>query len=558
MITYITQRQATLALMLASVASICLMLIYTLFRQDFPIPSTIVYLCVPGITVMTVIYWRGWEPMRRIFVVATTLFVGLAPSPTLFDQSIVQAILIPPIFALVMGSSRSIIASALTVWLLLAFRTGWQGPLVQYGLLVNFLCVTGLVVGRNSVEAARRNAERNAAIAEQQLAAIRISEERYRAISQLISDYTYGYTVDAQGEIEREWTTGASFQSITGYQHEDLHQTDLFTLYQPQDQAQVRAEIQQVIRGQTVFSEHEIITKNGEKRWLSIRRIPIWNEGKTRVIRFYGAAQDITERKQAEAQLQQLNEELEQRVIQRTTELETLNADLEAFTYSVSHDLRAPLRAIENFTRIIAQQHASDLPEQAQHYFSRIQANVQRMNVLVEDLLQLSRTSRQPMRRDTVDMNLLVEYILSDLRAHTEVAKVTFTVKTLPPCCADESLLQQVLINLLENAIKYSSKVESPTIEIGYIIRDDQTAYYVKDNGAGFDMEYVHKLFMIFQRLHSDSEFEGTGIGLATVKRIITRHNGRVWAEGQINGGATFYFTLGLSTTVNGSTNIDL
>ncbi len=546
MTTQLTQRQASLAMMVASSVLLALMLAYTLFRSDFPLSADLLKLSTASVTVLTVFYWRRLEFIRSVFILASTLFIGFALPPEIVARSIAQAVLIPPIIALVMGGIRSIIGSTIIVWLILLLRMDLQGTLAPYGILVSALCVTGLVVGRLIMDTARRSAER-------QLAELRLSEERYRAISQLISDYAFAYSVDEQGKIQREWVAGASLQTLTGYHRDDLARiTNPYALYQPADQVRAQSEIQAVLRGQTISSEYEIISKNGEKRWLYIRRLPIWNEDQTRVIRFYGAAQDITERKHAATELERLNEDLEARVSQRTAQLETLNADLEAFTYSVSHDLRAPLRAIETFTRAIEEHHAADLPDKARHYFERIQANVQRMNVLVEDLLQLSRTSRQPMRRETIDMNMLVEFVLTDLRAHADVTHVQFKVQTLPPGCADESLLQQVWINLLTNAIKYSSKVANPTLEIGYIIKGDQTAYFVKDNGAGFDPDYAHKLFVIFQRLHSDAEFDGTGIGLAIVKRIITRHGGQVWAEGQIGAGATFYFTLGSVATLNG------
>jgi signal transduction histidine kinase len=240
-----------------------------------------------------------------------------------------------------------------------------------------------------------------------------------------------------------------------------------------------------------------------------------------------------------------LRDELEQRVIERTAQLEAANQELEAFSYSISHDLRAPLRAIHGFSRILLEEHAPHLADEARRYLHLVRDNAQHMGQLIDDLLAFSRLSRQPLKRQRVEYADLVRQVLEDLSGEHAGRRVDIAVGDLPLCQADPALLKQVLVNLCTNALKFTRQREVAVIEIGCRAAGGECVYFFKDNGIGFDMQYVGKLFGVFQRLHRASEYDGTGVGLAIVQRIIARHGGRVWAEAAVNQGATFYFTLG-------------
>jgi PAS domain S-box-containing protein len=254
---------------------------------------------------------------------------------------------------------------------------------------------------------------------------------------------------------------------------------------------------------------------------------------------------DVTERKQAQAALVALNLELERRVADRTAQLEAANTELEAFSYSVAHDLRAPLRAMDGFSRLVIDEYASQLPGDAQRYLDRVRQGAQQMGLLIDDLLTFARLARQPIHRQRVDMNGLVHLVADQLLGQHDGGPVALTVDNLPDAHADASLLRQVFINLLSNALKFSRTRADPRIDVTYQPGGGKPVYAVRDNGVGFDMRYADKLFGVFQRLHRTEEYEGTGVGLAIVQRIIHRHGGRVWAEAQIDKGAAFYFTLG-------------
>ncbi len=224
--------------------------------------------------------------------------------------------------------------------------------------------------------------------------------------------------------------------------------------------------------------------------------------------------------------------------------LESVNKELEAFSYSVSHDLRAPLRAISGFSQAVIEDCAPRLDDEGRRYLGLIQENAHRMGRLIDDLLTFSRLGRQQMTTSKIDMETLAKSVFEELAAQVPGRKIKFTVQSVPPAYGDNSMIRQVLVNLLSNAIKFTRTREEAFIEFGYLPELSSGTYYVKDNGVGFDMQYVNKLFGVFQRLHSVTEFEGTGVGLALVHRIITRHGGRVWAEGIVDKGTAIYFIL--------------
>ena len=299
------------------------------------------------------------------------------------------------------------------------------------------------------------------------------------------------------------------------------------------------------IHGET--SATEIFLRNpkvAEGTWIEARGAPLKDQdGAVRggVVAF----RDITQRKADEREIQKLNDELEERVIQRTAALQAANQDLEAFTYSVSHDLRAPLRHISGFTRILVEEFGPSLPEGAQRHLQRIEHGAQRMGLLVDELLNLTRVGRQSLSVQVTGLGSIVKDVLSLLEPEAEGRKVEWKIADLPFVECDPNLIRQVFQNLISNALKYSRPRSPAVIEIGQTEKDGQQVIFVRDNGVGFSMKYADKLFGVFQRLHRPEDFEGTGVGLATVQRIVQKHGGRVWTEAELDKGATFYLTLG-------------
>ncbi len=258
------------------------------------------------------------------------------------------------------------------------------------------------------------------------------------------------------------------------------------------------------------------------------------------------ALNDITKRLQVEQELERYRLHLEDLVNERTNELRRAYKEMETFSYSVSHDLRAPLRRIDGFSKVLLEDHLDQLDEDGQNYLKRIRSSTRHMSALIDDMLSLARISRKEMQTDTTDLSKLCRDIVGHIQEGNEHRRIEFNIQDTPPCECDPGMMRIALGNLLQNAWNYTSKTDRATIEFTHTLgENDQVVYEIRDNGVGFDMQYADKLFRVFERLHDNDEFKGTGIGLATVHRIIERHGGRIWAEGMPGEGAVFYFTLG-------------
>jgi PAS domain S-box-containing protein len=371
--------------------------------------------------------------------------------------------------------------------------------------------------------------------------ALAVSEERYRSLAFATTQIVWG--TNMHGEVTEDipmWRafTGQNFEEVVGLKWIDaLH---------PEDRERTREVWLRAVKNCSFYdTEYRLRRRGGEYRWMAVHGAPVLQtDGMIR--EWVNTCADIQDRKQAEAEIEKLNAELEQRVIQRTAELEAANQELEAFSYSVSHDLRAPLRAVNGFSRILLEEYSPQLPEKARHYLTVTRNNAVQMGALIDDLLAFARLSRQPLRKQPIAPAELVKQVLEDLTSEREGRRMEILVGDLPSCEGDPQLLKQVLVNLLSNGFKYTRARDVARIEVGAITATagNIPVYYVRDNGVGFDMRYADKLFGVFQRLHGAEEYPGPGVGLAIVQRIVHRHGGRVWAEAQVNHGATFYFML--------------
>ena len=309
----------------------------------------------------------------------------------------------------------------------------------------------------------------------------------------------------------------------------------------PADAPRVKGALEAAIEHDAAYDEEfRIVRRDGVERWLAGRgQVVRGDDGNATHIR--GINYDISSEKQTEEALLQLNNELEDRIEERTRELELVNKELEAFNYSVSHDLRAPLRGIDGFSSALQVEYGDDLDETALHYLNRVRVGAQRMEELIDDLLDLSRVSRSELRLTSVNVTELAQNIADDLLETATEPKPEFEISPGMTTLADKRLLKVALENLMNNAVKFSGNQPAPCITVG---QAEAGEFYVRDNGVGFDMKYADKLFIPFQRLHTRTEFEGSGIGLTTVQRIINRHGGRLWADAQAGEGASFFFTL--------------
>jgi PAS domain S-box-containing protein len=328
------------------------------------------------------------------------------------------------------------------------------------------------------------------------------------------------------------------------YDAEEIRNLSPNDLTHPEDLPGVLEILYQIINdpSKTLKHEYRFRHKDGSYKWIESTFSNLLTEPgvESIVINF----RDVTERKQAEAQIAQLYLELEQRVVNRTNELQEVNKELETFSYSVSHDLQAPLRRITGFVSLLLDNQTSKLTKEEEQYLGFISASAKEMNDLISAMLSFSRLNRYELHRTNIDMESLVRLVIQSFELETQSRNIDFKIETLPHINGDDELIKQVWTNLISNAIKYTTNKVKATIEIGSISGETEVTYFVKDNGAGFDMKYASKLFGVFQRLHKASEFEGVGIGLANVHRIIMRHGGHCKAEGEVDQGATIYFTL--------------
>jgi PAS domain S-box-containing protein len=365
-------------------------------------------------------------------------------------------------------------------------------------------------------------------------------EEKFHTVA----DYTYDWEY-WEGQGHEILYMSPSCERMSGYSPAEFMADPelLWRIVHADDIGLLAAHRHDIEHEDEAVLDFRIVRRDGEVRWIAHACKSVFGrDGK-----FMGrrvSNRDITERKQAEAALSRFNADLEQRVAQRTAELETAIYDLENFNYSASHDLRIPLRAVDGYAWLVLNEHSQQLDAEGKRLLNVVRDNTRKMSQLIDDMQTFSRTGRRAVTSAEIDMVELVREVMEELKPATAGRVIKLEIGSLPGVRSDRSLLRWVMLNLLANAIKFTRPKETALIEVGTKAGDRETVFYVKDNGVGFDMKYADMLFGVFRRLHGVEEFEGAGIGLAIVKRIMTKLGGRVWAEGKVGEGATLYFTL--------------
>jgi PAS domain S-box-containing protein len=362
-------------------------------------------------------------------------------------------------------------------------------------------------------------------------------KQKYSSLFDHNPDAVYSLDLDGRFTSANEKTA-----EFIGCSKDEIPGMSFVSFVSPDSMELAAQNFKKAQNGEKISYDMVMQDMHSQKRHVNISNMPMIVNGQFKGI--YGIAKDITGSEETKQELKRVNESLEMKIKERTCELELSIKEMEAFSYSVSHDLRAPLRIINGYSKLLSNEYLDKFDEDGKDFMAAIIENTKYMGRLIDDLLNLSRLGREAINTVNVDMTSLAQVVLHEMRMDDSTIGSNIKIHDLKPSICDQMLIRQVWINLISNAIKYSKKKENPQIEIGSYEKGNQTVYYIKDNGAGFDMKFAAKLFGVFIRLHDRSEFDGTGVGLALVHRIVTKHGGKVWANGKVDEGAVFYFSL--------------